>query len=196
MPKFNVGDNVRILHVDTLGASSKAIGMTGVVTDITSDGNYNVKLEKPIGCFDTWGFSEDELKEEQKMFTKDQLRTGMLVQHKNNEWSVVMLGVEHERSYKDIVVSLGNTRCIELNELSDDLRNIGGNNQWTITKVATVSYIGDIFRSYKSGTPMESISGFKVLWQRESEQQVKLQGIISDLQDKLEQAQEELAKCQ
>ena len=79
-----------------------AWGKSGVITGAWSN-MYSFKLDggETGSCY-KWRLQ----KEEAKGMQKSDLRTGMLVQHKNNEWSVVMLGVEHGYGNKDILMFL------------------------------------------------------------------------------------------
>ena len=185
MPKFKTGDHVRVVKEQS-GKLQKYTGTTGVVQEDDSAPYVRMDING-----ETWAFDEDDFelaKEEQKMFTKDQLRTGMLVQHKNNEWGVVMLGVEHG----DKLLQFYNMGYVSLNSYSDNLEYKNGS-EWGITKVATVGYIGDIFRAYKSGKPMNSISDFKVIYDKtKDEAKDKLKKTISTLQAQLDAAQDEL----
>lgn len=199
MPRFNIGDRVKVVKDTFYGDMNVYVGGTYEIERLTHMDNYILKgVTRPNGSAAVWYESElEKQKEEQKMFTKDQLKTGMLVQHKNNEWSVVMLGVEHGYDAKDILLNTNDgLRYRRLSDYNDNLKRTW-DNSGDIVKVATVGYIGDIFRTYKSSKSVESIEGFKIIYDKtKDETKDKLQKTIDTLRTQLKQAQEELAQCQ
>jgi hypothetical protein len=118
------------------------------------------------------------------------LKTGMLVQTNDGNWRVVVRGIcDTGYSYaKDRLVAINDGfTFVPLDKYYDDL--IGNCSDWTINKVATIHYALDVFRGTNS---VETLNGFKVIWQRKTDQEEQLENLINDLQNQLNNAQEKL----
>ncbi len=67
--------------------------------------------------------------------------------------------------------SLNDMCYLSLDYFSEDLDDC---NNWSIAKIATVNYIGDIFRYYKNEKDIECISGFEIIWERKDNNLVNI----------------------
>lgn len=100
---------------------------------------------------------------------KSDLKTGMLVQTKKGEWFIVQLNTN---AFWDIeaslLISVETGYFFNIYEFRDTLEHIYTNYcDHDIIKIAKVDYLGNIFQALKAGLPMETITNFKIIWERQ-----------------------------
>jgi hypothetical protein len=179
---FKVGQKVKVIKAEVWKSRISQ------VAEVIEVGKVDYKVKFSDGT--THRFEDYKLEEVKEGMTKDDLKTGMLVQSKSSEWYLVQKGIEDGYESKDRLINLSNYfGYLDLNNYTDDLKGFND-----IMKVATVVYIGDIFRNIKNIKEIEKTCGFKVIWEREQEstKEKQLKKIIDDLQEQLKEKLEEL----
>lgn len=174
MDKLKVGDRVTVLPTSIL---QKYIGESGVISSFDFEGDPWVVMDG--NEHELRFYAKNVKKEEQKM---PQIKTGHLVMTTfDNAWRLAQVDTTNKGIYpSSALYSLRDFSYIPIQPKG-------------ILKIAEVLYIGDIFRVIQDGADVESISTFKIIYDKTKvEREDKLQGIISDLQDKLDKAQKEL----
>jgi len=162
-PKFAKGDKVTIVKpVTFVEYKAKFIGKSFVIEEIRSDGG--VSHDGSVGC-SVYRPEELRLADEpaEPKFSKASLKTGMLVKTRDGAWHVTQLNTGLTEDY---FIDLKDGTNLYLRQTNDDLTDIDGDDDFDIVTVATVKYIGNIFRRFGSNDA-ESIRGFEVIWERE-----------------------------
>ncbi len=203
MEDLKVGDRVTVVK-PMLRSQEYCIGLTGVISEDRGKEHlfrYRLKFDTYVDFLpggNVWAKSELELIKEEKKgmdFTKDMLKTGQLVQTREGQWFVVMK--DHgctNPTYDMIIDSTGGH--LSLNKYNNDLTYTGCYADcFEIVKVTTFKYLGDIFGSIKAKSP-EELSGFKVIWQRESEEVQRQKELVSQLKKQLADATATLEKME
>jgi len=197
MAKFNVGDRF-YFPVQEDGDYEACWNKTGVIEGIQNvfdDVFADIILDNGLkrGCL---------LRRlqpiEEARFTKDDLKTGMLVQTQNGNWYMVQLNtyVDGDSIYRDVIVNLSSGNYLCLRNYSIEFKELCGIDSLNFTKIVQVRYIGDIFRAVRYNTPIEFIQEFKILWERPKENPKvnQLESLCLKLESQLEDAREELQK--
>jgi hypothetical protein len=182
-----VGTKVRIVaqqyeHMDS-------IGQVGVIVENDVRGTHPYRVEFCDGKH--WVYNRSEL-EVLPQFSKVDLKTGMLVQTRDGEWRLVMLGVECEEETRDVLARLFSWGFFDIEDLTDDLMNTGCSGaSLDVMKVATVRTPGIIFKALREGTSIEDCTGFTVVYERpddaKEQRKKELQGQIEKIQSELEE---------
>lgn len=125
--------------------------------------------------------------------TKDQLRTGMLVQTRNGDWYIVQIGAKEYFRSIDYLINLKSGTYLNIKDYNQDLteRDMC---KYDIVKVIECEYIGNVFRGIQDDLSPEQFDGAKVIWQRtEVNPKVQqLESLIEKLKSQLESAEGEL----
>ena len=119
-------------------------------------------------------------------FSKDQLKDNMLVQTKDSEWGIVSSLVHDERG----IVFIDSQNC-KLRNYDENLKN-KYSDECNIVKVATINYLGDFFKVIKGNGSIENCFGYELIWQRESEQNIKLRESLDKLQQQANEIQKQI----
>ena len=121
--------------------------------------------------------------------TKDQLKTGYVVQRRNGSYSLVM-----KDSFEgDTFVNVDNDFCLMcFDDYTSDLLYNKSETQWDIMKVFTVDTLTDILRYLVS----KQYDKLTLLWERKSPKEQQLKWFVEKLQSQLKEAQEELKKLE
>ena len=121
--------------------------------------------------------------------TKDQLKTGYVVQRRNGSYSLVM-----KDSFEgDTFVNVDNDFCLMcFDDYTSDLLYNKSETQWDIMKVFTVDTLTDILRYLVS----KQYDKLTLLWERKSPKEQQLKRFVEKLQSQLKEAQEELKKME
>jgi hypothetical protein len=188
MSKIKVGDKVKILK-DSSGDLGEYTGTIQEIEEIKCGGaEYYMKgLPKKIGstCCFWW---ERELELVKTKFTMDDLKTGYIVETRNGH--KLMVFAESYENKKQMIEADNGHRRWDFSDYRDDLTPHSDDN-WDIMKVFKAKTLVQAFRHFDSNS-----EGYKedmeLVWERESEKEVKLNKVISDLEQQLTNAKEEL----
>jgi transcription antitermination factor NusG len=172
--EFKVGDKVKIV------ASDDGYFDKGYIATITMVDDVN-ETNLPYEVNGHWVREDDIAAITTPEFTKDSLKTGMLAKTKEGDWYVVILGVEGED--EDKLISMETGRYMRVSSYSADLKN-SHDSAYNIVAVATVGYLGDIFRNFGKDN-VTNIAGFKVIWEESNPRIAELKKIIADAQKEL-----------
>ena len=181
---FKIGDRVTVVNQQYKDMNS--IGYAGVIKYISS-----ISCERQYQLSNDYWYNAGELKEANKM-TKDDLKNGMLVQHKNGRWGFIQLATDYYGKQKDLIIDYKWLSQLSVETLNEALEY----GDWTIQKIATVDYVGDLFHAIQDGAKVESIGGFKVIWERQNPKVQQLESLVSKLESQLKEAQDELKEIQ
>ena len=176
---FSVGQKVTVVGQQYEYMNS--IGNTGVITKARLEGDHPYQIDN------RWWYNADELKEVKGM-QKSDLKTGMMVQTADNIWWAVILDSSSKCQQKPILMTAaGGWNPLDLYD--DNLEYVGEfPGASTIQKVATCDYLTSFF----SRTPVEELTGFKVIWQRENPKKQQLTELVDKLREQLKDATDEL----
>ncbi len=107
------------------------------------------------------------LEQPKPQFTKDSLKTVMLVKLRDGRWFTVLFGVKADGDIQDICLDVESPEYCTIDSITDTLEDDGDMRAWDIVKVATMFHIGDLFSAMRDGDDVEGIDGFKVIWERQ-----------------------------
>lgn len=139
---------------------------------------------------------------EEDSMRKSDLKTGMLVQTRNNEWYFVFKDIANEVE-NDIIVNLrksyGETDLIHrefmpLSYYNENLTLKDRTIKWDIVKVAECNCSVSFFTNITTNEFVQSLKGFQIVWERKSEKEEQLNELIFKLESQLSEAKEELNK--
>ena len=196
MAKFNVGDRF-YFPVQEDGDYEACWNKTGVIEGIQNvfdDVFADIILDNGLkrGCL---------LRRlqpiEEARFTKDDLKTGMLVQTSDEIWWVVIRENGCHKQSKDILIRYKKREYIGWNKLDLYAEDLSYTGQFpedsTIIKIASCDYFTQIFTE---GIDVNRLVGFKVIWERpkENPKVIQLESLCLKLESQLEDAREELRK--
>ena len=130
---------------------------------------------------------------------KSDLKTGHLVQMRDGDWYVVCLNVSNE-TYTKFLARVENDRVLRysLDFFDEKLTNTYNCENCDIIKVANCNQSFDFFNRNTTKEYIESLSGFKVIWQEESLKTSDITVKIKAELDKesVEKVEEEIEKLQ
>lgn len=166
------------------------------IYDVLIEEKYQYQIRNDLGKIEWYNKNLFEIiKEEDIMFKKEDLKSGMLVLVKSRvveSWYLVI---------GDVIFNI--TDCnevgfcfIRLNEFDVNLQH---KHPFKIIKIGECepSQLTYLFREiYEDKTAEDFIKNIQIIWERDekSEQQIKLEKVISDLETQLEKAKSELNK--
>jgi|GEM_PF-6752098 len=192
MAKFNVGDRF-YFPVQEDGCYETCWNETGVIKGI-NDGLANIVTDSGVKGSCYLGRLQPI---EEVRFTKDDLKTGMLVQTSDEIWWVVIRENGCHKQSKDILIRYKKREYIGWNKLALYAEDLSYTGQFpedsTIIKIASCDYFTQIFTE---GIDVNRLVGFKVIWERpkENPKVIQLESLCLKLESQLEDAREELRK--
>ena len=183
MDKLAVGTKVEVIGQQYDAMNS--IGYQGFIEE-EIDG-----VDRPYHLNNNYCYSREEL-EELPVFSKADLKNGMLVQTKDDDWYMVMREATVEGEIMDMLICASDRGYLDIKDYTNDLKDVDNEDQFDIVRVATVEDPTEIFEVLREGSPVEYCEDFKIIWTREDPRVVELKETISKLQEQLKTAQDEL----
>ena len=120
--------------------------------------------------------------------TKDELKTGYVVQRRNGSYALVI----KDSFDGDKFIAVDNDfKCLTFDRYANNLI-FDGETKWDIMKVFKSWDLTITFR-YLSDKQYDKLT---LLWTRESPKELQLKGLVEKLQSQLNSAQEELMKLE
>lgn len=182
--EFKVNDRVTVVSAESL---KEYIGKSGII--------HRMECSYAYITFDcdgaSWGFHVNKLKKEAKGMTKGELKNYQLVQLRDGDWYVLFRDTGYGY-YKDLLAGYGKIQQTNLDTHEDDLTYC--DYSIDIMKVASANTL-DILKGVLKkdcSTPAEQLSSFKVIWERKNHKVSQLESVVSNLQEQIQKAQDEL----
>lgn len=121
----------------------------------------------------------DEDFDNEKQFTKSDLKAGDMVELRNGEIYIFIKDAKRKQydNPTDIFMGVNSYRCIPFSHYNDNLLNSKEGKSYDIMKVSDGFYISNIFRAYPSDT-------FKTpdwVWEREKTEEMTLEEVCKEL---------------
>jgi hypothetical protein len=160
------------------------------------DGVLEIHMNNPLNnCYVVNVKSVEQIKEEtMNTFKKSDLKTGMMVQMSNGQWSLVLTSNEPYESEDLILVQFGGDEFMTGRYYDDNLDYTGSYpGIFMITKIASCSgfQIGTM-KSFVNHSDPTAIPEFHIIWSRESDEKAKVISVIEGLQKELNDAKRKL----
>lgn len=207
MTKFKVGDRVISIGCEQCSSnkskellmSQKTIGViTHIKTRLYSQDTYLVRFDD--SALSTWHYEQQELQkvEEEGSMTKNDLKTGMLVQTKDLRWWMIIKNAQQEDITQDIYILHKTNDWMPFVRWDDNLQMICTKGNYTLEKytVIKVAKINAMTGFLRGDIVPEKLAGFRVIWERIGEKEQQLTAIITKLAQQMKEAELELEKIQ